>query len=69
MKLLAFLIFGGVLAACSEETDRPTCDALAELCHDAAGEAAHACHEAVEDPATTEEECADLEAECDEACR
>ncbi len=65
---VAFAVSSLLLAACGDSGERPTCDALGETCHDSASAAGQACHEKAEDPATTEDECIDMEEACLAEC-
>jgi hypothetical protein len=55
------------LAACDSD-ERPTCDALGELCHDSTTEVGIDCHETAEDAATTEDACLEMEEACRAEC-
>ena len=71
----ATLVFFGslsvfLLVACGDDTaaEKPTCEALGELCHDSTTEAGIDCHETAEDAATTEDMCLEMEAACRAEC-
>lgn len=71
-KILIALLGSAFLFGCGDDTEsqpsRPTCDALAEKCHDSADPEGIECHEFGHDEANTEEQCAAKETECLAIC-
>jgi hypothetical protein len=65
----ALLVVLASLAACGDEGgDRPTCDAIGEICHDSASDAGQECHEFGEADGSTEEQCQEREEACRAEC-